>query len=47
MPRGAPRPDPFYAIRTFIGPWGIVYRVSFARHGKNVAKPLTVVTTAT
>jgi hypothetical protein len=47
MPRAAPRPDSFYAIRTFNGPWGIVYRFSFTRHGKNVAKPLTVVTTAT
>ena len=38
MPRPAPRPDPFYAIRTRRGPQGIVYRVSFTRHGKNVAK---------
>jgi len=38
MPRHAPRPDPFYAIRTIRGAWGIVYRVSFTRHGNNVAK---------
>ena len=38
MPRHAPRPDPFYAIRTRKGAQGIVYRVSFTRHGKNVAK---------
>jgi hypothetical protein len=38
MPRHAPRPDPFYAIRTRKGTWGIVYRVSFRRRGKNVAK---------
>lgn len=38
MPRHAPRPDPFYAIRTTNGAWGIVYRVAFTRHGKNVAK---------
>jgi hypothetical protein len=38
MPRHAPRPDPFYAIRTRTGAWGTVYRVSFTRHGKNVAK---------
>jgi len=38
MPRHAPRPDPFYAIRTRRGAQGIVYRVSFTRHGKNVAK---------
>jgi len=38
MPRHAPRPDPFYAIRTRRGAWGTVYRVSFTRHGKNVAK---------
>jgi hypothetical protein len=38
MPRHARKPDPWYAIRTFNGPWGIVYRVSFTRRGKNVAK---------
>jgi hypothetical protein len=38
MPRHAPRADPFYAIRTRRGPQGIVYRVSFTRHAKNVAK---------
>ena len=38
MPRHAPRPDPFSAIRTRSGPQGIVYRVSFTRHGKNLAK---------
>ena len=38
MPRHAPRPDPFCAIRTRRGAQGIVYRVSFTRHGKNVAK---------
>lgn len=40
MPRHAPRPDPFYAIRARKGAWGTVYRVSFTRHGKNVAKLL-------
>ena len=29
-----PRPDPFSAIRTRRGPQGIVYRVSFTRHGR-------------
>ena len=38
MPRHAPTSDPFYAIRTRRGPRGIVYRVSFTRHGKNLAK---------
>lgn len=38
MPRHAPRPDPFYAIRTRKGAWGTAYRVSFTRHGKNVSK---------
>ena len=38
MTRHASRPDPFYAIRTRRGPRGIVYRVSFTRHGKNLAK---------
>ncbi len=38
MPRYAPKPDPFYAIRPIRGAWGIVYRMSFTRHGKNVAK---------
>ena len=38
VPRHAPRPDPVYAIRTRRGPQGTVYRVSFTRHGKNVAK---------
>lgn len=38
MARHATRPYPFYAIRTRKGPWGIVYRVSLTRHGKNVAK---------
>ena len=36
--RQAPRPDPFSAIRTRSGPQGIVYQVSFTRHGKNLAK---------
>ena len=38
MPRHAPRSDPFSAIRTRRGPQGIVYRVSFTRDGKNLAK---------
>ncbi len=38
MPWHDRKPDPWYAIRTRNGPWGIVYRVSFTRHGKNVAK---------
>jgi len=38
MPSRARKPDPWYAIRTRSGPQGIVYRVSFTRHGKNVAK---------
>jgi hypothetical protein len=36
--RHARKPDAWYAIRTTKGPWGIVYRVSFYRQGKNVAK---------
>lgn len=36
--RHAPRPDPFYAIRTRKGERGTVYRVAFTRHGKLVAK---------
>lgn len=38
MPRHASKPDPWYAIRIRKDPWGIVYRVSFTRRGKNVAK---------
>ena len=38
MPWHDRKPDPFYAIRTREGPQGIVYRVSFTRHGKNVAE---------
>ena len=38
MPWHARKPDPWYAIRTRAGAQGIVYRVSFTRHGKNVTK---------
>ena len=38
MPWHARKPDPWYAIRTRKGAQGIAYRVSFTRHGKNVAK---------
>lgn len=38
MPWHDRKPDPWYAIRTREGPWGTVYRVSFTRHGKNVAR---------
>jgi hypothetical protein len=38
MPWHDRKPDPWYAIRTRQGPWGVVYRVSLTRHGKNVAK---------
>ena len=38
MPWHDRKPDPWYAIRTREGALGIVYRVSFTRHGNNVAK---------
>jgi hypothetical protein len=38
MPRNQTKPDPWYAIIERKGPWGTTYRVSFTRHGKNVAK---------
>lgn len=38
MPWHERKPDPWYAIRERVGPQGTVYRVSFTRHGKNVAK---------
>ncbi len=38
MPWHARKADPWYAIRTRKGKTGIVYRVSFTRRGKNVAK---------
>lgn len=38
MPWHQRKPDPWYAIRTRRGAKGIVYRVSFTRHGTNVAQ---------
>ena len=38
MPWHARKADPWYAIRTRKGKTGVAYRVSFTRHGKNVAK---------
>ncbi len=38
MPWHNRKPDPWYAIRTRTGALGIVYRVSFTRHGKNVSE---------
>lgn len=38
MPWHDRKPDPWYAIRLRTGPQGTAYRVSFTRHGKNVAK---------
>jgi hypothetical protein len=38
MPWHTRKPDPWYANRIRKGAWGIVYRVTFTRHGKSVAK---------
>jgi hypothetical protein len=38
MPWHDRKPDPWYAIRSRQGPWGLVYRLSITRNGMNVAK---------